>query len=196
MNIFHRHLTVRFLKNLAITLVVLTAATMAMTGGGPGDGILAFLLSSLNEALPLSLLVATLFTLGPMARNHEITALRTAGWSLTRIAWPILAGGFAGAVVSFFLGWVGPPGASPDLARPLSCGIAVALGIGLGVTPRASSRFAGFLTALGVLFVFYFLEALFQAFGRHGGLPPVVAGWGAITIFGLVALVLFRRADK
>jgi lipopolysaccharide export LptBFGC system permease protein LptF len=195
MGLFHRHLLHQFIRNLGIALVVLTSFRIVV-GGAPSAGFPGFMVIGLNEALPLSLLVATLFTLGPMARNHEITALRTSGWSLARIAWPILAGGFAGAVVSFFLGWVGPPGASPDLARPLSCGIAVVLGIGLGVTPRASTRFAGFLTALGVLGAFYFLDALFQAFGRHGGLPPVVAGWGAITIFGLVALVLFRRADK
>lgn len=52
------------------------------------------------------------------------------------------------------------------------------------------------LTALGLVFAYYFVDALFQVFGRHGGMPPVVAGWGPVAIFGIVALALFRRAEK
>jgi lipopolysaccharide export LptBFGC system permease protein LptF len=204
MGIFHLYLIRRFLRNLAIALFVLTSVQLALSGGGPPAGFLVSLFGAAIEALPLALLTAALFTLGPMARNHEITALKAGGWSLARITWPVLAVGATGVVVTasihqagFSFGPpAGPPGASPDLARPLACGLAVVLGIGLGVTPRAATRFAGFLTALGVLFAFYLVTATFQALGRHGGLPPMVGRWGATIIFGLVALVLFRRADK
>lgn len=195
MNAFHQHLTARFLGNFAIAMVVLTAFRIVM-GGAPSQGLPAFLVSALNEALPLALLTATLFTLGLMERNREITALKAAGWPMVRITWPILVAGAAGVVVSSLLGLAGPPGASPGLARSLLCPVAVLLGVGLGATSRAATRYVGFLTALGVLFVYYMVDALFQAFGRHGDLPPVVAGWGATVMLGLVALALFRRAEK
>lgn len=57
-------------------------------GAGVADMSVYFLVklpSYLSVVLPLALLVSLLYTLGQMHRNHEITAMRTAGMGLLRI---------------------------------------------------------------------------------------------------------------
>ena len=51
-----------------------------------GSGTEAF--SSFSSAL--SLLIATLFTVVFLAHDHELTALRAAGWSMFKIIWPVI----------------------------------------------------------------------------------------------------------
>jgi lipopolysaccharide export LptBFGC system permease protein LptF len=204
MGIFHRYLIRRFLRNGATTLVVLTLVRMILSGGAPPSGFPAFLLTSFNEALPLSFLVGTLFTLGPMARNHETTALRAAGLSLARITWPILALGAVGAMAAALLDLAGfapgqsagPPGATPDPSRALLCLAAVLVGIAFGSGPRAASRFSGFLVALGVFLAYYVVTALLQTLGRHGAISSALGVWGPAILFLAVSLVLFRQAGK
>jgi LPS export ABC transporter permease LptG len=53
----------------------------------------------LNWTLPISVLVATLVTFGMLSKNNEVTAIKSNGVSLYRIALPILA---VAAVVSIF----------------------------------------------------------------------------------------------
>jgi lipopolysaccharide export system permease protein len=53
--------------------------------------------------LPVSLLLALLYTLTNHARHHEITAIRAAGVSLWRLAAPYFAAGAAASVVLFAL---------------------------------------------------------------------------------------------
>jgi LPS export ABC transporter permease LptG len=54
----------------------------------------------LHEALPIVLLVATIFLFLSLNRNHELTALKAAGVSLYRVAMPVLLAGLGAAVVS------------------------------------------------------------------------------------------------
>lgn len=44
-------------------------------------------------ALPMSMLLATLLAFGRLSDRNEITAMRTTGWSLSRIAVPVIAAG-------------------------------------------------------------------------------------------------------
>jgi lipopolysaccharide export system permease protein len=44
-------------------------------------------------SLPTSILLATLLTVGRLSERNEVIALRTSGWSLTRLAVPIIAAG-------------------------------------------------------------------------------------------------------
>lgn len=53
----------------------------------------------LNWTLPISVLVATLVTFGILAKNNEVTAIKSGGVSLYRVALPIVA---LAAVVSLF----------------------------------------------------------------------------------------------
>lgn len=56
-----------------------------------------------DQVLPIAALMATLFTVGAMARYLELTALYASGLSLTRIARPLLITGMILTVVA--LGW-------------------------------------------------------------------------------------------
>jgi len=53
----------------------------------------------MQHALPLGLLTGILLVLGRLSAQQEITAMRAAGWGLTRIALPIFVLATAGAVV-------------------------------------------------------------------------------------------------
>jgi lipopolysaccharide export system permease protein len=55
----------------------------------------------LDQVLPISLLLATLFTVGSMARYLELTALYASGLSLLQITRSLLAAGFVFTLVSF-----------------------------------------------------------------------------------------------
>jgi len=108
MRILDRHILLEWLKTLAMTLAALAAlllvarmfaelpnflewdAPPALTAG-------YFALqapSYLPVVLPVALLIATLFSLGVLRRNQELTAMRAAGLGIPRITRPLwLAGG-------------------------------------------------------------------------------------------------------
>ena len=54
-----------------------------------------------NQIAPLAVLMATLLTLGMLARHSEITAMRSCGMSMARITSPILITAFAISVLTF-----------------------------------------------------------------------------------------------
>ncbi len=56
-----------------------------------------------DQVLPIAVLMATLFTIGSMARYLELTALYSSGLSLARIGRPLLVAGLVLTVVA--LGW-------------------------------------------------------------------------------------------
>jgi lipopolysaccharide export system permease protein len=57
----------------------------------------------IDQVLPIAILMATLFTVGAMARYQELTILSTSGLSLLRIASPLLVAGVVLTVLA--LGW-------------------------------------------------------------------------------------------
>jgi len=57
----------------------------------------------LSQVIPMAVLLGTLFTLGILCRNNEITALKAGGVSLYRIALPFLIIGTLASGFSFFL---------------------------------------------------------------------------------------------
>src|SRR5438105_10626409 len=69
--------------------------------------------------LPISLLLALLYTLTNHSRHHEITAIRAAGISLGRLCLPYLAIGFVGSLLLFALNELWVPD-SADRAERIS----------------------------------------------------------------------------
>ncbi len=55
------------------------------------------------QTSPLALLLATLYTLGVFNRNNEITALKAAGISISRVALPLFTLGLLTSMLSFWL---------------------------------------------------------------------------------------------
>lgn len=112
-NIIDRYILREFLKVLALVLISVIALFMIVDyneiasdirkHGASLDTILTYyrfqVFYVLNWTLPISVLVGTLVTFGILSKNNEITAIKSGGVSLYRIAVPILA---VAAVISIF----------------------------------------------------------------------------------------------
>jgi LPS export ABC transporter permease LptG len=112
-NIIDRYILREFLKVLALVLVSVVALFVIVDYNEIASDVrkhaigLDTLLSYyrfqifyvLNWTLPISVLVATLVTFGILSKNNEVTAIKSGGVSLYRIALPILA---VAAMVSIF----------------------------------------------------------------------------------------------
>ena len=57
----------------------------------------------INIGLPMSMLISTVFTVGMLAKRNELTAMKSNGISLYRIAIPIASLGFIISLISFEL---------------------------------------------------------------------------------------------
>ncbi len=104
MGIMHRHLLATFLRNLGYTmagaLVLFTMMDLLEHIGSLVDNeasasqVARYYVYKaawiVDIVLPIAMLMATLFTIGAMARYLELTALFAAGWSLMRITAPLL----------------------------------------------------------------------------------------------------------
>jgi lipopolysaccharide export system permease protein len=102
---------------VAIYTVVNFLSALGDTGKGePGMGTviqysLLLVPSSLYLLMPIVALLGTLLGIGQLARHGELTALRCAGVSLTRIGAATLAAGLLLAALTYVLGdWLGPAG--------------------------------------------------------------------------------------
>ncbi|MBD3275212.1 MAG: LptF/LptG family permease, partial [Candidatus Marinimicrobia bacterium] len=56
----------------------------------------------LSTALPMSMLISSIFSIGTLAKNNELTAMKSSGISLYRITFPLLLLAIVISVVSFF----------------------------------------------------------------------------------------------
>ncbi len=204
-----------FLRNLARSLAVACVVMLAYRAVDLGDvlgslslpvaGIL--LLAAFDGALPLALLLATLFTVAPLARYQELTALRVAGQSMERIMAPLLAVGFAVTLLAVGLRWAGlvrlladpaTPAAVATMshagrAAPLFNMVAVLLGIALAATTRRAAVFEGFGRALLLLLGFHVVNATALSLGRAGVLIPAIAGWLGVAVALAASALTYRR---
>ncbi|MFO7608537.1 MAG: LptF/LptG family permease [Candidatus Krumholzibacteriia bacterium] len=184
-----------FLGNLLRALGVLVVAVATVARGGwpqAGAEIGAFLVGLVLRALPVALLVATLLTVGFLARNGELTALAAAGQSLARTVRPLLLTGLGAAIAVAGLTAAGLPGTPDSPHAALTNLLAVLVGAPLAAVPRRATRYGGFLTALGVYVTYVVTAATAQTLGRHGLLPPIVATWLPPAAFFTTAATLWR----
>jgi lipopolysaccharide export system permease protein len=115
MYIVHRHLLGTFMRYLGYTLV---AALVLFTLMDLLDHIGSFVDNDadawqmlryyaykavwiLDLVLPIAMLMATLFTVGTMARYLELTALFASGWSLMKVARPLIVLSIVMTLASF-----------------------------------------------------------------------------------------------
>ena len=104
MTIIHRHITSVFLRNLGLTimgaLVLFTMMDLLDHIGSLVDNDATISMVAryylykaawiIDTVLPVAMLMATLFTIGAMARYLELTALFAAGWSLLKVTRPLI----------------------------------------------------------------------------------------------------------
>ena len=112
-NIIDRYILREFLKILGLVLISVMAlfiivdyteiAKDVREHGIAASTLLTYyrfqIFTVLNWTLPISVLVATLVTFGVLAKNNEVTAIKSGGVSLYRVALPIIA---VAAIISVF----------------------------------------------------------------------------------------------
>jgi lipopolysaccharide export system permease protein len=117
MTIIHRHLLATFLRNLAYTIVGAIVLFTMMDlldhmGSFVDNKATASMVARyyvykaawiIDTVLPVAMLMATLFTVGAMARYLELTALFAAGRSLLRVTGPLIV--LALLMTGFSLAW-------------------------------------------------------------------------------------------
>ncbi len=146
-----------------------------------------------------------------MAHFRELSALGACGRSTLQTVWPGLAVAVGAVIFSWVMRYFGvvgvPEGSSPggltlaaretafhaNLAFPLANILAFFVGVILASSPRRKSLFAGFFGAVVVFLVYHIVSSLTLALGRHGGLPPVIAGWGGSLVFSGLIFWWWRR---
>jgi lipopolysaccharide export LptBFGC system permease protein LptF len=222
MNPFHRQLLVTFTRNFAIVLLVLMPVALGIGVARPGEvsslsgspsgsltmTLAALLLAAAPTVLPLVFLISTLVTVGDLARYGEIQALQAAGWSPLRIFLPLISLGLAGSVAIAILTLTGTGDMAPlsgqssraaltamhgARAAILGCLLAVLTAVPLAATMNRRDPFVGFGAALGIHLLHQVATTTAFAFGRHGKLPPVAAGWGGTALLVVVIAFLWRR---
>lgn len=118
MKILHRYLLRQLVRNFGISLLAFTFLFEVFDFFERFDNLLAenasfsdsakyFLLKiplTVNLMLPIAMLVATLFTIGLLSKNSEITAMRAAGLPILWLARPLLGFALALSFVSLILG--------------------------------------------------------------------------------------------
>ncbi|HEX6084668.1 MAG TPA: LPS export ABC transporter permease LptG [Thermoanaerobaculia bacterium] len=116
-NIIDRYILREFLKILALVLVSVTALFVIVEytemardirqNNVAASTLLRYfrfqIFMLLNWSLPISVLVATLVTFGILAKNNEITAIKSGGVSLYRVAAPILAVAVVISLVAYLI---------------------------------------------------------------------------------------------
>ena len=225
MNPFHRQLLVTFTRNFAIVFLVLAPVALGIGVARPGEvsslsgspsgslpmALAALLLAAAPTVLPLVFLIATLVTVGDLARYGEITALQAAGWSPVRIFRPLISLGLVGSGAMAILKLIGTGDMAPHSGQSSraaltalygahaaipGCLLAVLTAVPLAATMKRRDPFVGFGAALGIHVLHQVASAAAFAFGRHGKLPPLAAGWGGTAVLVVVIALLWRRLDR
>jgi lipopolysaccharide export system permease protein len=116
-NIIDRYVLREFLK--VLSLVILSTAALIMivdyteiandirANHIPLHVVLAYyrflMFQVLNWTLPISVLVSTLVTFGMLSKNNEVTAIKSGGVSLYRVAMPVIAIAIVISVLAYLL---------------------------------------------------------------------------------------------
>ena len=104
MYLIHRHILATFLRYFSKAMFVMLAITMAwdvvdqldwLVDNHPSFSlVLRYIIfgiaNHIDAVLPLSMLLATLFSVGMISRYGELVALHAAGWSLLRTMLPLV----------------------------------------------------------------------------------------------------------
>lgn len=116
-NILDRYILREFLKTLLLVLISVAALAIIVDytqiSGDIQENKIAFhtvfayyrfsLFQIINWTLPISVLVSTLITFGIFSKNNEVTAFKSGGISLYRVALPVLALAVLMSALSYFM---------------------------------------------------------------------------------------------
>ena len=207
---FHRVMLFDFCRYFVLGSIALGSVLLVASLGELMDGAVhfgAYTLEIVYRIVPMALLVAALFTVGIRSRYFEVMALNSAGYSLAQVTWPLLIPavvGFAVILAVVHLGsgqsvgnraiaGGGGEGVGGALAHAMLSVVAVLGGIVAAAGNRRPHVSSGFLSAAVLLVMYYLLDAVVVALGKHSGLPSVLVTWLPIALAGIPATALWLR---
>jgi LPS export ABC transporter permease LptF/LPS export ABC transporter permease LptG len=82
------------------------------------------------------------------------------------------------------------------LALPTSCLVLALAGVPLGIASKKGGKGMGFLLAICLVFLYYFLSLTGISLGRGGRIPPGVGVWAANVIFLVAGFLLLHRVER
>jgi len=82
------------------------------------------------------------------------------------------------------------------IAFPFINVIIILIGVALASNPRRSGLAISFGMSMAISFVFYTIVKIAIELGHQGTVPPIVAAWGANTVFFLFGAFLLLRTPK
>ena len=82
------------------------------------------------------------------------------------------------------------------LALPTACLVLALVGIPLGLSARRGGKATGFVLAIVLVFVYYFISLAGIALARQGKAPPSIAVWMANIVFFVLGAVLLVRVNR
>ena len=78
-------------------------------------------------------------------------------------------------------------------AYPTACLVLILVGVPLGISSKRGGKGAGFVLAIVLVFVYYFLSSVGVALARQNKLPVFVGVWMATLIFGISGIFFLRQ---
>lgn len=82
------------------------------------------------------------------------------------------------------------------LTLPFACIVFAGLGASLGIVNTRSGRSSGYVAGIGVVFVYYLLLTVSEAFGKEMGLPLLLAAWWPNIVMGIATLWVVQRTNR
>ncbi|HEY0784301.1 MAG TPA: LPS export ABC transporter permease LptG, partial [Acidobacteriaceae bacterium] len=79
---------------------------------------------------------------------------------------------------------------------PAACLVLMLVGVPLGMSSRRGGKSGGFVLAIVLVFVYYFLSSTGVALARQDKIPVLLGVWGANLIFGGCGLLLLQRLSR
>jgi LPS export ABC transporter permease LptF/LPS export ABC transporter permease LptG len=82
------------------------------------------------------------------------------------------------------------------LALPTSCLVLALVGVPLGLSSKKGGKSMGFVLAIGLVFLYYFISLTGISLGRSGHIPAAAGVWAGNFVFFIAGLVLLHRVER
>jgi LPS export ABC transporter permease LptG/LPS export ABC transporter permease LptF len=79
---------------------------------------------------------------------------------------------------------------------PFACLVLMLIGVPLGLSSKRGGKSTGFVLTIMLVFVYYFLSSVGEAFAKSGKLSPFLGIWGANLIFAAAGALLLYQMSR
>ena len=82
------------------------------------------------------------------------------------------------------------------LSYPFACLVLMLVGVPLGLSSKRGGKSTGFVVAIALVFLYYFLSSVGVALARQQKLSPFLGVWGANLLFAIIGMVLLQELTR